>query len=132
MSMQVEDILLDTDGFAVMMHRKKACVSRAEQKIWVNGVFFGWNLLDNLKNYLNFIPSKGPLWRAIPPHPKAVSDAKPLAHSTVDSTPSKMAMKLKLENPSQYHSHSLRRTGAASLTVVIGAVNSIFGSPEVG
>jgi len=116
-ALEVNDIKLKPDGFAVTLQRKKACASRSTQEIWVSGTFFGWNLLDNLKKYLACIPSSGPLWRRIPPSPKNALDFAPLASSTVDSTPTKMASKLKLPNPLAYHSHSLRRTGATLLAI---------------
>jgi len=40
-SMNVEDIELKDDGLIVTVHRKKAAVSRATQRIWVNKTFFG-------------------------------------------------------------------------------------------
>jgi len=43
--------------------------------------------------------------------------SRPLASSTVDSVASKMAVSLKLPNPSLFHSHSLRRTGATLLAL---------------
>jgi len=49
--------------------------------------------------------------------PKKVLDCAALAPTTIDSTPMKMAMKLKLKNPQAYHSHSLRRTGATLLAM---------------
>jgi len=116
-SMKVEDIEIKADGFFIVLHRKKACADRAIQQIWVSGIFFGWNLLNNLKSYLACIPESGPLWRRIPPSPKNVLDCAPLARTTIDSTPTKMATKLKLENPMAYHSHSLRRTGATLLAM---------------
>ena len=70
-----------------------------------------------MKKYMACIPSSGPLWRRIPPSPKNVMDFAALAPTTIDSTPTKMADKLKLKNPLEYHSHSLRRTGATLLAM---------------
>jgi len=69
-SLTVGDVSFADDGILVNIHRKKACASRSNQKIWVCSSFFGWDLLGNLKKYLSFIPPEGPLWRAIPPNPK--------------------------------------------------------------
>jgi len=113
----VEDISFAEDGIVVSVHRKKACASRSNQKIWVCNSFFGWDLLGNLKSYLSIIPTSGPLWRAIPPNPKEVCFSRPLAASTVDAVASKMATILNLPNPSLFHSHSLRRTGATLLAL---------------
>jgi len=101
----------------VCIHRCKACASRCIQTLYVNGFFFGWNLVGYLREYMSHIPDNGPLWRSIPPNPKDVCEARALAHSTVDSIPTKMAHKLQLTDPQQYHSHSLRRTGATLLAL---------------
>ena len=116
-SLEVKDIEFKQDGFLVLVHRKKACASRAEQEIFVHRTFFGWNIMENLKKYMECIPGDGPLWRRIPPLPKNVLDFAALAPTTIDSTPTKMAAKLKLDNPKAYHSHSLRRTGATLLAL---------------
>jgi len=116
-SLKVEDIQLKPDGLIVVIHRVKACASRTIQQIWVSGTFFGWNLLDNMRRYMDIIPASGPLWRRIPPSPKNVMDFAALAPTTIESTPQKMAVKLKLQNPKSYHSHSMRRTGATLLAM---------------
>jgi len=89
-SMNVEDLDLKDDGLIVVVHRKKATVSRATQKIWVNKTFFGWDLLENIRTYLKYIPGEGPLWRSIAPHPKEASDSRVLAPTTIDGIPAKL------------------------------------------
>ena len=116
-SLKVQDLNILDDGINVRIHRSKAAESRAFQVIWVNNMFFGWDLMDNLKKYLSFIPSKGPLWRAVPPFPKQVCDCKALARSTIDAVAMKMARVLDLPEVSLYHSHSLRRTGATLMAI---------------
>jgi len=44
-------------------------------------------------------------------------DSKPLAHSTLDSVPFKMAVLLNLPYPSLFYFHSLRRTGTNLLAL---------------
>jgi len=117
-SLKVEDLTLKDDGIGVVLHRTKAAVCRAIQKIWVCAKFFGWDLLSNLKVYLGFIPPTGPLWRSVAPHPKAVYDSKPLAATTLDSIPTRMAEAIKLPDSKRYHSHSMRRTGATLLAIM--------------
>jgi len=120
-SMKVEDLDLKEDGLVVIVHRKKAAVSRATQKIWVNKTFFGWNLLENIKTYLKFIPSEGPLWRCIAPHPKEnkeAAESRVLAPSTIDGIPAKLTFSMKLKDWRNYHSHSLRRSGATLLAIM--------------
>jgi len=117
-SMTVEDVELKDDGIVVTLKRRKACVSRAIQKIWVNKTFFGWDLLENLQTYLKFIPHEGPLWRCVAPHQKETCASKTLAPSTIDGIPAKLAFSLKLKDWKEYHSHSLRRTGATLLAIM--------------
>jgi len=51
-AMNVQDLELKEDGLAILIHRKKAAVSRATQKLWVSKTFFGWDLLGNIRSYL--------------------------------------------------------------------------------
>ena len=116
-SLKVEDISLGKDGIYVTILRKKAAVSRSLQTIWVNKTFFGWDLFGNLETYLKYIPPEGPLWRTVAPHPKGI-ERRVLARSTVDDVPVKLATLIQLSNAKQYHSHSLRRTGATLMAIM--------------
>ena len=116
-SLKVQDLDIVDDGVYVKIMRKKAAVCRSVQKIWVNKSFFGWDLLANLRKYLQYIPSEGSLWRTVAPNPRGV-ETRVLAHTTVDETAVKMARLIHLPDEKQYHSHTLRRTGATLLAIM--------------
>ena len=109
--LNVEDAILGKDGVVVNVHRKKAPVDRQVQDIWINNVFYGWDVASNLKRYLDVIPLKGHLWRLVAPQQKRRLDVKRFSKKKLCEIPKKMASLLSLE-PELFRSHSLRRTGA--------------------
>jgi len=58
-SSRVEDIELQDDGIVINVHRKKVEAGCAIQKTWINNVFFGWNVVSNLKNTCKLFLKKG-------------------------------------------------------------------------
>jgi len=115
----VEDVTLQKDGVVVKVLRKKATADRLVQTIWISNIFYGWDVASNLKKYLDVIPTKGPLWRAVGPQQRRRLDVRRFSKKKLGETPKKMAMLLKIE-PDLFRSHSLRRTGA-SLMAANGA-----------
>jgi len=116
--MNVEDLSLQEDGIMVVIRRRKAAVFRAIQTIWVCGKFFGWDLLGNLKHYLSLIPSSGSLWRSVAPQQKQLNPKCNATNaSTLNCIPRNMAEMVEIDHPEQFHSHSLRRTGATLLAM---------------
>jgi len=110
--LKVEDVEPRSDGIVLTVHRKKVPVSRQTQTLWINNVFYGWDVVSNLNKYLDVIPLKGALWRSVAPHQKRRLDSKRFGKKKIDEIPKKMADLLKID-PDLFRSHSMRRTGAS-------------------
>jgi len=123
--LQVDDVSFEKDGLMVTISRKKTDATREIQRTWVNGTFYGWDVVENLKRYLSFIPETGALWRNVAPCQRERMNVNACGDSVFDSVCSKMATLLKLPNPEKYHSHSMRRTGASLLAMNGGSEQQI-------
>lgn len=106
--LRVEHIKFHEDGFLINIEKRKTERRNSAQTRPVTTHYFGYPLMDKLKEYIAYLPGEGPLWCSIP-RGSTPETVRPISATTVAEAIVRLGKLAKIDK--RFTSHSMRRTG---------------------
>lgn len=106
--LRVENVKFVESGFLVDIEKRKTERRYSAQTRLVKTHFFGYPIMDKMKEYMAYLPAEGPLWCSIP-RGSTPETVRPISATTVSEAINRLAKLAKIDK--HFTSHSMRRTG---------------------